>query len=621
MQSILEDMNFHTGAILKGRYEIVSELGEGGFGSVFKAQDLALNRAVALKLLKSETLDSQQLAERFQRESRVLAQLSHRNILSVYSYELTEDYTPFLVMEFLDGLSLASVLEKNKSGLDYQSCKNVFMQICQGLAWAHKQDVVHRDLGSANIMITSGETTNALVKILDFGLATITQTSASDTSSRGYQLTKTGVLIGNPAYLSPEGCRGQKLDRVSDIYSLGCLLYEMLNGKKPFESWNPMELIVQHQTRYPEEPVLNWGNKDAELLYKNLALICMQKERERRPQSVDQIIEILNEKLEIEPILKKARSWGQSGGEKSNRAPVAALVGTLVILALSMSATFLLKTASPKKTEQISYKNVSSAEKKWKDRIAQLRLHSKNTSILIEPLEQLSLVYEKEGKTELAVETMEEALKLIRQDPERELYPLIRAVGRLMELKNVQGKYADAEKLAREGVVIEGLRRGKITNDYGAWLIHLGRALASQKKYVEAEVEYKKGLDVYAKNKDIDAPAYITALLQNVSFYKGQEKFDDAISLYDIAIKTTREIEEPTALDKSRLVEIQLEKARLQRIEGKQNDAEQSLKAAISSAKAFNDPRLLSHSLKLANSIRSSNTEDLGSLEITPSGY
>ena len=614
-------MNFHKGAILKGRYEIVSELGEGGFGSLFRAQDLALNRTVALKLLKSDTLDSQQLAERFQRESRLLAQLSHRNILSIYSYELSEDYTPFLVMEFLDGLSLASVLEKNKSGLDYQSCKNVFMQICQGLAWAHKHDVVHRDLGSANIMITSGETTNALVKILDFGLATITQTSASDTSSKGYQLTKTGVLIGNPVYLSPEGCRGQKLDRVSDIYSLGCILYEMLNAKKPFDSWNPMELIVQHQTRYPDEPVLNWGNKDAELLYKNIALICMQKERDRRPQSVDQIIELLNEKLYIDPILKKAGSWGQSGGGNTNRASAAVLAAMLVILALLVSATVLLKTASPKKVEQISYQNISSAEKKWKDRIAQLRLHSKNTKIIIEPLEQLALVYEKEGKTELAVETMEEALKLIRQDPDHELYTLIRAVGRLMELKNVQGKYADAEKLAREGIVIESLRRGKITGDYGAWVLHLGRALANQKRYVEAEKEYKRGLEVYAKNKDIDAAGYVTGLLQNAIFYKRQKKFDQAIALYDLAIKTVPQIEEPCSTDKLRLVEMQLEKARLQRIEGKQKDAEQSLKDAISSAKAFDDPRLLSHSLKLADTIRSSNKEDLGSLEITTGGY
>lgn len=601
-------MRLQVGTILKGRYEIISEIGEGGFGSIVKAQDLALNRYVALKILKSDTLDAQQLAERFQRESRLLAQLVHRNILSVYSYELTEDSTPFIVMEYLEGSSLADILRKKGTGLDYQDCKNIFMQICQGLAFAHKQGVVHRDLGASNIMITSGEYTNNNVKILDFGLAKITQSNSTDSGSRGNTITKTGALLGNPSYLSPEGCRGQKVDHVSDIYSLGCLLYEMLGGKRPFDSWDVMTLLVQHQTEYPAEPQLNWNNPEAESQFKSVALLCMQKERERRPQSMDNIISFISDKLDLEPFLKKADLWGQSRGAKKQRVPFAA-IAVSILVAATLSAVLLNKTLRSKREEAVLTTRpptTSDAEKKLAERVAQLKRHSRNSSALIDPLCQLAQLYYKDEQTDKAEASFEELLRLLRKDPDTDTHFEVGVVNLLAECKNKLRKYKEEEKLIREGEALELKRRGYETTDYAVWIMLLARNLEEQKRYEEAEKEYKRAFKIYDLNED--KPAFINGAVKTGRFYKKQRRYNEAIVYYEKAIKAIKREEE---VDTDRLVETQVEMARILRLSGNEKKAELFLQEAIASAKSIKDPALLAKALELASSVRNADEREL----------
>ncbi|MBX9723380.1 MAG: serine/threonine protein kinase, partial [Candidatus Obscuribacterales bacterium] len=219
-------MKINPGAVLNGRYEILAELGEGGFATVYKSKDLQLNRELAIKVVKAAGLGDSMA--RFQREAKLLGGLSHKNIVSVYSFDLLEDQTPFIAMEYLQGKSLLQLIGQ-QGALEFSQLKSIMVQVCAGLSYAHKAGAIHRDLSPANIFLI-GDDADPLVKILDFGLSRIFG------ENTGAALTTTGMLVGNPPYMSPEQARGAALDHSSDIYSIGCVFYECFSGKSAFAS-------------------------------------------------------------------------------------------------------------------------------------------------------------------------------------------------------------------------------------------------------------------------------------------------------------------------------------------------------------------------------------------------
>ncbi len=202
-----------------GKYEIVGKLGQGAMGEVFRAHDPVLNRDVAVKRITAGLDADETVRKRFQREAQSAALLSHPNIITVYELGFEGDQL-FMAMELLDGIDLKHALTARKMTLDEKV--GVVQQICEGLAFAHTHDIVHRDLKPANIhILPSGK-----VKIMDFGLARLS----------GSEMTTTGMVMGTPHYMSPEQVRGQKADARSDIFTLGCLFYELLTGHKPFDA-------------------------------------------------------------------------------------------------------------------------------------------------------------------------------------------------------------------------------------------------------------------------------------------------------------------------------------------------------------------------------------------------
>ncbi len=214
-----------------GHYEVVSELGRGGMGVVYKAFEPTLNRYVAIKALGEHLLNDEDLIERFTREAKSMAAINHPNVIQVY-YIGKEDKQPFFAMEFLEGISLDELLT-GKRILQVGDAKNILRQACAGLNEAHKHDLVHRDIKPANLMIC----TDGSVKVVDFGIA--------QTREYGDKLTNTGEFVGTPGYLSPEVCTGQEVDKRSDIFALGIVFYEMLAGKVPFENDSPLGLMLE----------------------------------------------------------------------------------------------------------------------------------------------------------------------------------------------------------------------------------------------------------------------------------------------------------------------------------------------------------------------------------------
>jgi serine/threonine protein kinase len=215
-------------------YEIIESIGKGGMGEVFKARDTKLGREVALKVLPQELMGDPEREARFQREARSLASLQHPNVASVYGFEEVEG-TRFLVMEFISGSELTAYISKGPVSVDETLA--IARQIAAGLEAAHEAGIVHRDLKPANIMINDeGE-----VKILDFGLAQawfgdseMAQDSGTNPTLTA-AMTQVGAILGTAAYMSPEQARGANVDRRSDIWAFGVILFEMLTGKQLFQ--------------------------------------------------------------------------------------------------------------------------------------------------------------------------------------------------------------------------------------------------------------------------------------------------------------------------------------------------------------------------------------------------
>ena len=219
-------------------YKITEKLGEGGMGIVYKAEDTKLERPVALKFLAAHAIEDPEHKARFVREAKAAARLDHPNICSVYEIDEAEGQT-FLAMAYLEGQTVKDKIAERPLKLD--EALDIAVQTAQGLQAAHEKDIVHRDIKSANLMVTPQDQ----VKIMDFGLAQLADRS---------RLTETTTILGTPSYMSPEQAVGDKTDRRTDLWSLGVVLYEMVTGRLPFKG-ERQEAILYGITNEEPEPV------------------------------------------------------------------------------------------------------------------------------------------------------------------------------------------------------------------------------------------------------------------------------------------------------------------------------------------------------------------------------
>src|SRR5512136_523792 len=217
------------GSLIAGKYHIIEEIGHGGMGIVYKAEDIKLKRLVALKFLPPHLMDSPELKERFLVEAQAAAALNHPNICIMHEVGESED-RPYIAMEFVEGQTLRDRVKKG--ALEPGEAVGLVDQVAAGLGEAHGKGIIHRDIKSANIMVTS----KGRAKVMDFGLAKL---------RGGSSLTKSQTTLGTIAYMSPEQARGEELDPRTDIWSLGVVLYEMVAGELPFKGDHDQAVIHQ----------------------------------------------------------------------------------------------------------------------------------------------------------------------------------------------------------------------------------------------------------------------------------------------------------------------------------------------------------------------------------------
>jgi len=261
-----------TGSAFADRYQIIEELGRGGMGRVYKAQDTEIKEKIALKLIKPEISSDKKTIERFQNELKLARKISHRNVCRMHDLGKSEG-NYFITMEYVDGENLKGMI-RMMGQLSSGKAISIAKQVCEGLSEAHRIGVVHRDLKPSNIMIDK----DGNAKIMDFGIAR---------SLTGKGITGVGVMIGTPEYMSPEQVESKEIDQRSDIYSLGVILYEMVTGQVPFEGDTPYSIGVKHKSEVPRNPKdINPQISDD---LNRMILKCLEKEKEKRYQSAGEL--------------------------------------------------------------------------------------------------------------------------------------------------------------------------------------------------------------------------------------------------------------------------------------------------------------------------------------------
>lgn len=292
---------------LGARYRVVSLLGRGGMGSVYKVLDTEIGKHFAIKVLNSQLVTDSSSIKRFEQEAKAARDLTQANLVAVYDYGVGASGLPFIIMDYLDGDTLSDILKK-EGFLDVSRALDIFIQVCEAVVHAHMKGVIHRDIKPSNIIVEKGADSIDLAKLVDFGIAKV-----MPRQEQLNQMTQTGEIFGSPVYMSPEQCLGNKLDARSDIYELGCVMYEALTGIQPFAAENPVKSILKHIS----EDVIPISNLKHDFAVpkelERIVLHCLEREPSGRYQTAQALLTDLQavrdgRKISIEPRATKKKA-------------------------------------------------------------------------------------------------------------------------------------------------------------------------------------------------------------------------------------------------------------------------------------------------------------------------
>ncbi len=336
-------------SVIGGTYRIISQIGIGGMGVVYLVEQTSLHKQFALKVLAPNRVNEQNWL-RFKAEAKTMAALNHPSFVKVYDLGVHEGSTPYYAMDYLKGRSLEEVLV-DEGPLKLEQAVNIFIEVLNGLAYAHRNGIIHRDIKPANIMLCTinGAT---IVKVLDFGISKLLSTDASNLQ----KMTMAGDIFGSPYYMSPEQCAGETVDARSDIYSIGCSLFEVLTGYVPFEGKNSVDTMLMHEE--DAAPQLSDVSQEQNFPQSIEAVIatCLAKQPRDRYQSVKELaldLERVANGRDIQASspafrqLKKLSKKYQSDDDDDDDAEQASAPKTknAILLALSVGAIVLLITS------------------------------------------------------------------------------------------------------------------------------------------------------------------------------------------------------------------------------------------------------------------------------------
>jgi eukaryotic-like serine/threonine-protein kinase len=326
---------------LPPEYELLEEVGEGGMGVVFKARHRVTNGVLAIKVMLPEIAQKRKNVQRFLVEAKAASSLKHPNICKVFDFGSTENGLSYLVMEWIDGISLGRKVIRDKR-IPAAEAIGIFQQISTALAHAHERKVIHRDLKPENIMLTRDSEGRTEVTVVDFGIAKMIHEDADVT--RNYTLTSDGMVVGTPMYMSPEQARSHTIDGRSDIYSLGCLMYFTLTGNPPFIGETGVDTVYKHINEPPPpiDPALNIPPDLIRIVRRSL-----EKKPEDRYQTMQELSVDLKKLSKGVSLNRRALSSERQATRKKVMVIVYFVVGFILMYGISLALQNCLDASSP----------------------------------------------------------------------------------------------------------------------------------------------------------------------------------------------------------------------------------------------------------------------------------
>ena len=288
-----------VGQVIAQRYRVVKMIGEGGFGAVYKALHTGTNDEVAIKVLRTEQAGNAEVVARFQDEAAITASLKQPHTVRVFDFGQTLTGDLYIAMEFLDGKTLSNVMD-HEQPLGYKRIGHIALQVLKSLAEAHSKGLVHRDLKPDNIFLQTVFGEEDFAKVLDFGIA-------KSLAQGGQSRTATGVIVGTPPYMSPEQARGTGIDQRTDLYALGCILFEALTNRVPFHAETAIDTLIQRITNPPPDPRGMCLTPTPEA-FCDVILKAMATQADARFSTAQEMVKALQEALTQPPVAHLVRA-------------------------------------------------------------------------------------------------------------------------------------------------------------------------------------------------------------------------------------------------------------------------------------------------------------------------
>lgn len=273
-----------VGRVFLGRYEPIKLLGEGGMGRVYLAKQADLGRHVVVKVMHDHIAADPKFRERFQRETLLMAKFQHPCVVALYDASLNDPQGPCIVMEYIKGITLDTLLHRN-GRLNPARVHRLLFHLCEALQAAHQQGIVHRDLKPSNLMVVDPDTPYETIKVMDFGLAKLVDDDRGMNMYHKAQETGADFAVGTPGYISPEQVRGEDISYRSDLYSVGVILYELLSGRLPFQRDETMDVLLAHATESPPTFAEIGVGGAVSPAVERVVMSCLEKDPNLRPAS------------------------------------------------------------------------------------------------------------------------------------------------------------------------------------------------------------------------------------------------------------------------------------------------------------------------------------------------
>ncbi|HVO59636.1 MAG TPA: serine/threonine-protein kinase [Terriglobales bacterium] len=507
-----------------GPYRVLRVVGEGGMGVVYLAERKDLESIVAIKVLRDAWL-SPARRQRFAREQKTLAQLNHPGIAHLYDADTLSDSSPYIVMEYVEGVPLTEYCKTHECSLERRL--QLFRQVCEAVQYAHSHAVIHRDLKPSNILVKQ----DGSVRLLDFGIA-----KHLEDLDAPVEQTMTGLRLMTPAYAAPEQIRGDRVGIHTDVYSLGVILFELLTGELPFDLSNltPAEaatVIAEHEPGKPSSIVLRRGASSnsastSKSAWDDLDVLCLtalHKDIQRRYRSVEALIRDLDHYLQGEPLEARPDTFSYKLRKfirRNQRSVVVSAATVLLVLGLVVFFTIRLEKA----------RDAALAEAARTERVQQFMLNLfRGGDEAVAPSDSLRVLT-------LVDRGVQEA-KTLNTDPkiQAELYENLGAIYQKL------GKFNEADSLLQSALEQRKSLFGPNSPEVAETLVALGLLRTDQAQLDEAEGFAREGLDISQRRLAPNHPTNVTATFALGKVLEARGRYQDAIEYLDRAVRLRSE--------------------------------------------------------------------------------